>query len=75
MTFQTRMENVAREEGYEAGFDEGYEKGLAKNPKVDLSNLGTLVGEYGLAVDSKDGERMRLACHALFDLIRGRNST
>ena len=75
MTFQTRMENVAREEGYEAGFDEGYEKGLAKNPKVDLSGFGDLIGKYGLAVDSKDGERMRLACKALFDLVQGRDNS
>jgi hypothetical protein len=73
MTFRTsstRMENVAREEGYEAGFEDGFNQ--KKNPYISLSEAEKLVGDYGLAVDSMDSERMRLACKALFDALLGR---
>ena len=67
-TSSTRMENVAREEGYEAG----YEDGLAKYTPISLGKADTLIGEYGLAVNSMDSERMRLACKALFGALTGR---
>ena len=74
MTYQTRMENVARDEGYEAGFEDGYEKGLeeGKSAHVSLNEADKLVGDYGLAVNSMDSERMRVTCKALFDALLGR---
>ena len=62
----TRMENVAREEGYEAGHEDGHEAGCTVPRGVTLDEATTLIGEYGLAVNSMDPERMRVTCKALF---------
>ena len=73
MTVQTRMENVAREEGYEAGYDDGCEENKNKNTYVSLSEADKLIGDYGLAVNSMSAEGMRITCSALFDALTGRN--
>ena len=74
MTWKTRMEEVAREEGFEAGFEAGFEKGLEKNKNiyVSLSEADKLIGDYGLTVNKMESEGMRLACKALFEALTGR---
>jgi len=71
-TTSTRMENIAREEGYEAGYEDGHEAGFQVSRDVTLDEADTLIGEYGLAVNSLDSERMRVTCKALFKALTGR---